>query len=135
MLTDPITKPNRVFSDLNLLFLPHPITSDVVMNVDDAAIKRSLRHIVLSRPFDSPFHPEMSCQANNMLFELATPVTAEIIKATVIQAINKYEPRVTNLLVLVKDNSYRNAYTVEIYFSVIGNTKQITFSVLLNRTR
>jgi phage baseplate assembly protein W len=90
-----LTTKNRVFSDLDMMFKAHPISGDIVKKYDENAVKQSIKNLVLTRPYESPFHPEISCQANNLLFELASPITAEIIKTTIIQVISKFEPRVS----------------------------------------
>lgn len=129
------TKLSRQFSDLNLMFSPHPLSGDVVKVFDDNAVKKSILHLILMKPFDVPFHPEVSCQANNLLFELATPVTEELIKKTIIDVLTKFEPRAQIISIDVEDQSDQNAYRITVNFVVVGTERPITVSTLLNRTR
>lgn len=130
-----LTKKNRTFSDLNLLFAANPITGDVSRKYDEDAVKASVKHLVLTKPYESPFHPEISCQANTLLFELASPVTAELIRTTITQVLTKFEPRISAFEVQVDDDPDANAYSITVYFQITGSDKTITVSTLLYRSR
>jgi phage baseplate assembly protein W len=129
------TKNNRVFSDLDLLFQANPITGDVVKKYDEDAVKRSVKHLILTKPYESPFHPEISCQANNLLFENATPITAELVKTSINQVLTKFEPRIQAFDVTVDDLSDQNAYSITVDFVVVGSDKTVSVNTLLHRTR
>lgn len=128
-----ITRTNRSFTDLDLLFTANPITGDVSKKIDDAAIKRSLVHLVMLKPYEIPFSPHISCQANNLLFELDTPTTREIIKTSIIQVITKFEPRVRIIDVLVE--SADQGYSITIQFYIVGSEEPYSVKTLLQRTR
>jgi predicted component of type VI protein secretion system len=130
-----ISSNNRIFCDLDLNFTANPITGDVSMKYDDNAVKQSIKNLILMRPYESPFHPEISSQVNNLLFELATPVTVELIRTTIIQVITKFESRVQNFDVTVVDNSDLNAYQVTVEFIIKGSDTSVTVNTLLYRSR
>lgn len=130
-----VTTNNRVFRDLDLLFAANPITGDVSKKYDENAVKQSVKNLILMRPHESPFHPEISSQVNNLLFELPTPATAELIRTSVIQVLTKFEPRIDQFDVSVTDKSDNNAYLIVVYFTIRGSDKTITVSSLLYRSR
>lgn len=130
-----VTTTNRVFCDLDLLFAANPITGDVSMKYDDNAVKQSVKNLIQMRPYESPFHPEISSQANNLLFELATPITAELIRTSITQVLTKFEPRLASFDVTVTDNSDQNAYIITVEFIIKGSDESVTVSTLLSRTR
>jgi phage baseplate assembly protein W len=130
-----VTQNNRVFRDLDLAFTANPITGDVSMKYDDNAVKQSIKNLIRMRPYESPFHPEISSQVFSLLFELATPVTAELIRTSIIQLITKFEPRVDQFEVAVDDLSDQNAYNITVTFTIKGSDKTVTVSQLLYRTR
>ena len=43
------------YTDLDLDFLRHPTTSDVVVKSGDDAIKRSIRNLIFTNYYDRPF--------------------------------------------------------------------------------
>jgi phage baseplate assembly protein W len=124
---------NTHFVDLDLSFQVNPITRDVAKKLDDKAIKQSLISLVMTKPYETPFHPEISSQANAVLFDLDTPITKEIIRTTVIQVITKFEPRVQ--LIDVTVNSVTRGYNITIDFYIIGSTTPYTVQTMLTRTR
>jgi phage baseplate assembly protein W len=130
-----INRATRRFTDLNLLFSPHPYTRDVLTLKNEAAIKASVKNLVLTRNFERLFHPEIGCQVNSLLFENLDNATLASIKYTIENVITQFEPRVTLTDVMVKDDSDVNAINIVITF-LIGNTLQpVTVTTTLNRVR
>ena len=48
------------YRDLDLDFVPHPVTKDISIKTNDEAVKRSVRNLVLTNAYEKPFHPEIS---------------------------------------------------------------------------
>ena len=88
------TRTVRQFTDFSLLFNKHPSTADVVKKNDEEAIKQSLLNLLLTRNYERPFHPEIGCQINSLLFENFGPVTRNVMKQSIVDMIEKFEPRV-----------------------------------------
>ena len=125
----------RQFSDLNLLFSRHPVTGDVTKKVDEEAIKASLRNLISTRHYERPFHPEIGCQIHGLLFENFTPVTLQVMKRTIFDAINKFEPRVTVLEVNIRDRADENRLDLDIIFKINNSERPVTLSTFLSRVR
>lgn len=125
----------RQFSDLNLLFTRHPVTGDVTKKVDEEAIKASLRNLISTRHYERPFHPEIGCQVHALLFENFTPVTVQIMKRTIFDAINKFEPRVTVLEVNIRDKADENRLDLDIIFKINNSERPVTLTTFLSRAR
>lgn len=130
-----VSSTNTVFRDLDLVFAANPITGDVSMKYNDNAVKQSVKNLIQMRPYESPFHPEISSQVYNLLFENATPVTAELIRTSIIQVLTKFEPRLASFDVNVVDNSDANAYIVTVDFIIKGSDQSVSVSTMLSRTR
>jgi phage baseplate assembly protein W len=130
-----VSQTNVVFRDLDLAFSSNPITGDVARKYDENAVKQSIKSLILMKPYESPFHPEISSQVHNLLFELATPVTQELIKTSITQVISKFEPRVASFAISVQDDMDNNAYAITVQFIVKGSNKTVTLNTLLNRLR
>ena len=69
----------RQYSDLDLFFSKKISDNDISKITDVQAVKRSIRNLVLLNTYEKPFHPEISSGVRGMLFELMTPLTANIL--------------------------------------------------------
>ena len=62
------------YSDLDLDFLPNPITKDVPLKYDVEAVKRSIRSLVFTNKYERLFQPDIDAGIHKLLFEnLAFP--------------------------------------------------------------
>jgi len=130
-----INRATRRFTDLNLLFSPHPYTRDVLTLKNEDAIKASVKNLILTKNFERLFHPEIGCQVNSLMFENLDNATLASIKYTIENVIKNFEPRVTLTDVTVKDDPDVNAVAIVITF-LIGNSLQpVTVNTTLNRVR
>jgi phage baseplate assembly protein W len=130
-----IARKTRQFTDLNLLFTPHPSTKDITVKTDEDAVKASIRNLISTNNFERPFHPEIGCQIYGLLFELLDPVTLEVMKQTVIDVIEKFEPRAAVLDVLLNENVDKNSIDVEIIFRLVNNERPVSIRTAISRAR
>ena len=130
-----INRATRRYTDLNLLFSPHPYTRDVLTLKNVDAVKASIKNLILTKNFERLFHPEIGCQVNSLMFENLDNATLTSIKYTIENVIKNFEPRVTVTDITVKDDSDLNAVSIVITF-LIGNSLQpVTVATTLNRVR
>lgn len=130
-----INRKTRQFTDLNLLFTKHPVTADVNKKVDEEAVKASLKNLISTRHYERPFHPEIGCQIFSLLFENYSPVTRQVMKKTIFDVIEKFEPRVQVLDVKIQDRPDNNSIDLDIIFKIINNDKPITLRSAISRIR
>ena len=130
-----ITRNTRQYSDFNLLFTRHPVTGDVTKKNDEEAVKASLRNLISTRHYERPFHPEIGCQIHSLLFENFSPVTAQVMKKTIYDTINKFEPRVTVLDVIIREKPDNNDITCDIIFRLNNSDRPVTLTTLITRVR
>ena len=131
-----ITRNVRQYSDLDLFFSKKSSDSDISKVTDVQAVKRSIRNLVLLNPYEKPFHPEIAGGVREMLFELMTPITAQIIAKQVENVINNFEPRARLVGVRVQPDLDRNIYELTIEFYVVNApTELVDMSVMLERLR
>ena len=123
------------YKDLDLDFIPHPITKDLVSKINDEAVKRSIRNLVLLNTYEKPFHPEIGSDVRNLLFELATPLTAIRLKNAIQEVIENFEPRAQLLDISVSNDIDNNAFAVTIVFRVINEDRVESLSFSLERLR
>lgn len=125
----------RIFSDLDLNFIPHPVTGDLIRKFDDNAIKQSLKNLIMTRNHERPFHSEIGSPIPTLLFEPLTPVTALMIRRTIIDMISNFEPRVDLVEVEVVPSEDNNALYCSITFKIVNSERPITLDLALERTR
>lgn len=130
-----INRRTRTFSDLNLLFTSNPVTADVTKKFDEEAVKASVRNLVQTRNFERPFHPEIGCQVYGLLFENLTPQILNVVKQTVFDVIEKFEPRVVVLDVKPQQVSDENTLNIDIIFRIINSDQPITVTASVQRVR
>ena len=131
-----ITRNVRQYTDLDLFFGRKSSNSDISKVTDIQAVKRSIRNLVLLNAYEKPFHPEISGGVREMLFELMTPITAQIIAQQVENVINNFEPRAKLVGVRVQPDLDRNLYALTIEFYVVNApTELVDMSVMLERLR
>ena len=131
-----ITRNVRQYSDLDLFFGKKSSDSDISKVTDIQAVKRSIRNLVLLNEYEKPFHPEIAGGVREMLFELMTPITAQIIAKQVENVINNFEPRARLVGVRVQPDLDRNLYELTIEFYVVNApTELVDMSVMLERLR
>ena len=128
-------RPDKIFSDLDLSFNKHPVTGDIGAKFNEQAVKNSIKNLVLTRHYERPFRSEIGSNIGNMLFELATPALAAILKQEIINLIRNFEPRVDQLEVEVSFSPDNNYILVKIIFTIIMTTSPIVLEFTLDRTR
>ena len=83
----------KIYKDLNLNFSRHPVTKQISVLTDAAAVKRSVRNLVQIGQYEKPFHPEIASGVRDILFENITPFTAQTLARKIEDVITNFEPR------------------------------------------
>ena len=130
-----INRKTRQFTDFNLLFTSHPSTKDLTLKTDEDAVKASIRNLISTNNFERPFHPEIGCQIYGLLFENLNPLTVQVMKQTVIDVIEKFEPRAVILDVLINDSIDKNSIDVDVVFRLVNSEKPVTIKTAITRAR
>lgn len=125
----------RTFSDLNLDFLPHPVTDDVAKRFDEDAIKRSVRHLVMTMHFERPFNSALGSSVYGLLFEPSSPMLDVVLKREITYTIENWEPRVDLIDVVVNVRPDNHTVEATIHFRIINTTRPLQMELLLTRTR
>lgn len=90
---------------------------DIVGDVNDNAIKNSLFNIFSTSPGQKILNPEFGLVFNQWLFTNMSENGALVIKQTIYEQIQKYEPRVILDEVLVVPNYEQNEYHITIRYN------------------
>lgn len=139
MTVQKITR-NPDYVDLDLDFIPHPTTRDVVKKRGVDAIKRSVRNLILTNFYDRPFRSHIGSNAQKILFDNINPMTANFLKDAIIQTIVNFEPRVqliedSDRGVKVTVDADNNGYNVRLAFIIVNRGEPAIINIFLERLR
>jgi phage baseplate assembly protein W len=125
----------RRYTDLNLIFAPHPYSKDILTRKNSDAVKASIQNLILTKNYERPFHPEIGSQVNNLMFENMMPSTISALDKSIRDTITKFEPRATILEVNIIDNSDLNAIDIEVIFALNNVSEPVTVTTTISRVR
>ena len=123
------------FQDIDLTFYPNPITGDVTFLSGDDAIKRSLKHLLLTNHYERPMQPDIGCNLSALLFELMTPLTTLTMQKVIAKTIVQFERRINIIDLLVMPDYDGNKYDVKLTYSNVQTGIIQEFSFFLQRVR
>ena len=105
-----ISRNVRQYKDLDLFFDKKNVSKDMTKLTDIAAVKRSIRNLVLTNHYEKPFHPEIGSGVRDMLFEPMSALTAHVLTRKIEDVIENFEPRARIIGVSAQPNLDRNEY-------------------------
>lgn len=123
------------YSDLDLDFIPHPTTGDVLIKTGNEAIKRSIRNLILTNFYDRPFRSYIGSSVQKMLFENIDQLTATTLQDAIINVITNYEPRVRITDLKVNVSADNNGFDVRMVYTIINSNLPVTINFFLERIR
>ena len=122
------------YLDIDLTFAKRP-SGDIYKKKDAAAVKQSIKNLLLTDFYLKPFQPFFGANLRAMLFELADEDTEDEVEENIINAINKYEPRAEILTISVNVLPDQNDMRVSVHFKIISTQETVTFTTNLSRLR
>lgn len=126
---------DSLFTDLDLAFVPNPVTGDINPLKDIEAIKKSVVNLILTNFYERPFQPEIGCGVRGLLFELADAITISDLEDAAKQVLENFEPRISVLDITTSDDSDNNTYTMTIMFQIISTEQIAEVTTVLERLR
>ena len=111
---------SKSFRDFSLTFEKNAVTNDILSLKNEAAIKESVKNIVLYNFYEKPFDPFFGGNILGLLFENSTPTMVLEVKNRIEQSIEIHEPRVTAVTVKVQFEENRNELNCRIQYLILG---------------
>ena len=111
---------SKSFRDFSLTFEKNAVTNDVLSLKNEAAIKASVKNIIMYNFFEKPFDPMFGGNVVGLLFENASPAQAADLESRIADAINIHEPRVAHLETKALWTEDRNQLDVSIRYVILG---------------
>jgi phage baseplate assembly protein W len=129
-----VTTRNKKYSDIDLTFTARP-SGDVYKKIDAAAVKQSVKNLLLTSRYEKPFQPNFGANLNSALFALDTDYDPDYIQDLIADAIAKYEPRARVLEISLNLLPETNALDATIIFQVVNTNETVSVDVSLTRLR
>ena len=127
---------NLSFRDVNITFKKHPVTDDVVVSKDNAAIKQSIVNLILTNKGERLFNPDYGSDIRSYLFEPLDYAIAGIIKNNMALSLEQYEPRIKVTSIQCIPNYDDNGIDVEMTYEIRGtDVAPVQIEFFLSRTR
>ena len=111
---------SKSFRDFSLTFEKNAVTNDILSLKNEAAIKESVKNIVLYNFYEKPFDPFFGGNILGLLFENSTPTMVLEVKNRIEQSIEIHDPRVTAVSVTVQFEEDRNEMNCKIQYLILG---------------
>jgi phage baseplate assembly protein W len=125
----------KKFSDIDLDFIPHPATGDIIPLTDSDSIKRSIKNLMFTGLYERLFAPNLGANLKQLLFEPVTPLTEISIRTLVLDVLRLYEPRVTVVDLQVSVTPDELGYDLYLLFSIDNISEITTVNIFLERLR
>ena len=127
---------SRGFRDISLSFEPHPVTKDITILRDTACIRTSVNNIVQTIRGERFFDELFGSNVRSSFFEFVDFAASSSIETEIREAIQNFEPRVSELDVTVDAIPDDNTFEVTLVFSLIGEAApRQSYTFLLESTR
>jgi phage baseplate assembly protein W len=115
------SKLQEKFSDFVSPFDLNPNTGDLYRNINDFAIRESLKKIMLTDLGERPFQPTLGGDIRRLLFEHFDEKTVLLLKKNIEIAIHNHEPRVVLKDLSVIPDYDNNQVTITIFYTTINS--------------
>tara|TARA_B100001029_G_C15020075_1_gene429934 strand:- start:66 stop:506 length:441 start_codon:yes stop_codon:yes gene_type:complete len=125
---------NREYSDIDLSFLKSA-SGDVFKKTSSAAVKQSVKNLLMTNWGEKPFRPVFGGNLNDLLFELADNPTISTLAPRIENVINNEEPRAEVQDIKVYNESDRNSIRCVITFKVVNVQELVTLTTSVSRIR
>jgi phage baseplate assembly protein W len=122
------------YRDLDLLFKAHPITGDVTTRSDIEAVKRAVKNIILTNNYERPFKPGFGGSIRDLLFELNTARKIRKVEKRIVDMLETFEPRISNIQVRVGDTD-TNAVNMQVFYTIKNTERKQEVDFKITRAR
>ena len=125
----------KSYADLSFDFTANPQTGDVATVKDAVSVKRGIKNVLLTAPFERLYQPTFGSGVKTILFEPMTPLAEQRLSDACADAIEAWEKRASVIDITVISEEEYNRYRVAIKFSINNSLETEQVEVFLNRER
>ena len=127
---------SKAFKDIDLSFMPHPVSGDIRVLKNEDAIKRAVRNLVQTIDGERPFQSNLGTDVTRSLFDFVDYGTASVITQQIFDVLRGFEGRIANTLVRVDPKPDMNTFEVFISYDIVGQSfPSQSFDFMLESSR
>jgi len=125
---------DREYSDIDCTFSPKT-SGDVYKKTDAAAVRQSVKNLLLTEKGSVPFRPYFGGGLEKLLFSLNTEVDLDDIGDMIKLTIQNDEPRAKVRQVTSRFDEDNYSLSVRLVFAVVNTPKVVTMDLTIVRSR
>lgn len=128
---------SRVFKDISLSFVKHPVTNDIGTFHDADAIKRSVTNLVRTRLGERFFQNFIGSRVEDTVFEQASDEISASTEEDIRYLLENFEERIGRVIVRCYYPPDSNEFHVHISYDIVGlplPTQDVDFILQSTRT-
>lgn len=129
------TSTKRKNSDIDCSFERNITTNDVYKKTEAAAVRQSIKNLLMTNRGSVPFKPVYGGNLESFLFQLDTEIETYDIEEAVRTQIELFEPRAILRRVTADIKPNYNSVSITIVFQVINTPKVVTMELAISRAR
>ena len=127
---------SKAFKDIDLSFLPHPVSGDIRVLKNEDSIKRAVRNLVQTIDGERPFQSNLGTDVTRSLFDFVDYGTASVITQQIFDVLRGFEGRIANTVVRVDPKPDMNTFEVFISYDIVGQSfPSQSFDFMLESSR
>ena len=111
---------SKAFKDIDLSFMPHPVSGDIRVLSNEEAIKRAVRNLVQTIDGERPFQSNLGTDVTRSLFDFVDYGTASVITQQIFDVLKGFEGRIANTAVRVEPKPNDNTFEVFVAYDIVG---------------
>lgn len=123
------------YSDVNLDFIPHPLTGNLNPKINVDSIRQAIKVLFLLNPFDVPFNQNSFVNLRHYLFENINHLTISNLVKRIEWSIKSYEKRVKFISAKVVPYDSDDGFEVTVTYQIKALNITDTFTQQFQRIR
>ena len=131
----PVTKRPDLFSDIRKDLVVSPVSDDIAVLKNDAAVKESIKNLLFTDRGEKLMRPNFGGGIRELLFENMTPDVIKELENRITETIELYEPRCELIEVSVQASLDENSVKATIQFYISNVELPTQLDLILERIR
>lgn len=123
------------YSDINLDFVPHPLTGNTNPKINIESIRQAIKVLFLLNPYDIPFNQSQFVNMRHYLFENMNHLTVSNLVKRIEWAIKTFEKRVKFISAKVVPYDSDDGFEVTVTYQIKALNITDTFTQQFQRIR
>lgn len=125
----------NIYSDIDLTFMPQPVTGDVSLVLDSRSVINSVKSLLFTSFYERLWQPNVGSNLTGLLFEPMSGVTSSAISSEIANVLKNYEPRVQIQYINVAEDYNNNGYNISLSVFIGNSVQPTTITIFLQRVR